>query len=268
MHSSLRVYLIVIITIQHTMSLTLSSKRVTLIRHGCTEANLWLSQAGSTWGCRGFKDDEKYRDSILSPKGIEQCRNLNDRLHSADPPIDLSSVSHLFVSPLTRTLQTATIVFDNTLVSNKLTACPLLRERHYLASDVGTPRIELRTKFPNVNFDKDLNFPSDERAPWWYTHDERKDGPYKEWRPHDKGQSYTEQGEVQTAFDRRMNALYKMLCETDGEHIACVTSWGVIRWLTDGRDFDNCDCVTLEINEIGKNVEKNNAKAVARVSKI
>ena len=229
-------------------------KRITLIRHGMTEANLWLSQPETAWGIPNFSDDLKYLDSILCGKGKQQCECLNSQI--LDNSVDLTTVSRVLVSPLTRTLQTETQIFQDTPLESKLVACSLLRERRYLASDVGKHSSILKTNFPAVDFNDKQFFPHDENSNWWYEHDDTKP-PYVEFRPHSESQTYTAKGEPDVAFEERLNDLFELLSSTpENEHVACVTSWGVIRGLTGGKEFDNCHAKTFVINELDPSLHR------------
>merc|ERR1712086_402665 len=72
-----------------------ASKRITLIRHGQTESNVWMNQPGQRWGDKGFTDAGMY-DTRLTATGEQQARTLNNHLKTEPPP------QLLVVSPLTR----------------------------------------------------------------------------------------------------------------------------------------------------------------------
>ena len=54
-------------------------KQITIIRHGQTEANVWMRQPGNSWGSPGLRDPG-FVDTRLTPEGEAQAIALNERL--------------------------------------------------------------------------------------------------------------------------------------------------------------------------------------------
>ena len=94
----------------------------------------------------------------------------------------LQSLELILVSPLTRALQTLDIGLFKTL-SNEIPilAIPLATERVYLVSDIGTSRLELKKRYPYIDFD--TAFDTNDDSNWYYTPTEQETQNYVEWRP-------------------------------------------------------------------------------------
>lgn len=177
------------------------SKRVVLIRHGCTYMNEHLGIPGNGWGSPGFTDifptakeeeneeDEtrrKYRDSPLSPLGIRQAQSLSNRLRlnffnkqNSDLKNIMNEIDLIVVSPLTRALQTTELGLlpnlkkgnDEEYLSDNappIIALPYAAERLYLISDVGMSTNKLSTRFPWVDFDSGF-ITEEKKQKWWFS---------------------------------------------------------------------------------------------------
>lgn len=256
------------------------SKRVVLIRHGCTYMNEYLSKEGCRWGDPHFtdffepQDHPFYRDSPLSERGKIEALQLKEYLQRTEHGRKLiQDIEIIAISPLQRALQTAEIAviphFTSSSSSQTTTcslddgkkvpviALPLASERVYLISDHGSCKLSLAEKYPFADFNTEFKRFRDE---WWFTVRERIETSddavkaeedyhsftsmsidnYVEWRPNGHGQRYSCHGEPSMAFEERMLALYKWL-EGREENVICLIShWGVMDWLT-GEDFDNCE---------------------------
>lgn len=122
------------------------AKRVHFVRHAQGEHNV----AGEADRANYLKPD--YLDSVLSPLGLEQCENLNAKLREKN---HLHDADLIVVSPMRRTLQTATVCFRHHVGVTPFLALESLREqagRH--PCDNRLPISEHRPAFPHVNFDE------------------------------------------------------------------------------------------------------------------
>lgn len=257
-----------------------SDKKLILIRHGCSEANERLYREGNRWGDPNFTDDTKYIDATLSAKGKEQAQSLlrkSDALHQivqklkdgsltvTDKSKETKSLSNevlIVTSPLTRTIETLSIgilshLNDNNndnAISVRAIAQPLATERIYTSSDTGRPISELEKDFPHIDFTDCHDYDSIQGCSslkeWWYTHNQEKDGRYLEWRPSDESQYYAVPGEPQHAFDDRMSRLFQWIESRMEQTIILVTHWGVIRYITDEEDVENCGVRIIDVNTL------------------
>lgn len=243
------------------------SKTFYFVRHGTTEMNEILLKYD--WHHPEFLDGQVW-DTRLSSNGIQQAITIHDRwlqvlplmtkhhqLHQAKgeedqevlppmpdgnivPEIDFSSIEIVLASPLTRTMQTAHNLFcyKQPLLPPGAPRIvhPLLRERLYMSSDVGRKKQDLMKDFPEWQFDY---LPNDNR-PWWYHHDEQKEGPYHEWRPMIENRAdYACKGEPKEVFYERLKELKTWLFSRPESTLLVIAHWGIIKGLT-GLDFHNC----------------------------
>jgi broad specificity phosphatase PhoE len=253
-------------------------KRIVFIRHGCTYMNEYLSKPGCHFGAPQFtdvftssKDLQKYRDTLLSPRGMLQANSLARRLQQ-EPQLKRTVVDQLelvVVSPLTRALQTLELGLYPSLLSSSsssdsastmipIVALPYAAERCYLISDIGTPRDELKTKFPFVDFESGFDKRTLQQDHcWWFTqeqYEKRNCGgqPYVEWRPNTQGQVYACPGEPEEVFEQRMMQLYQWLEARPESTIGLVSHWGVIRWMLNV-DFRNCEMRVVPFDQVRPN---------------
>jgi broad specificity phosphatase PhoE len=281
-------------------------KRIVLIRHGRTHMNEYLSKPGSRWGDANFTDIfkeeeqlELYRDSPLSRDGIEQAQNLCETLSSTcleqqeQGGAILNNVEIVVSSPLTRTLQTTELALLPHLQGSSseqqqgrrvrrqvpIIALPLATERLYLISDHGSSTMDLRKRFPFVDFETEHG--DDEADEWWFQvvpdkqqgdkgeEEEKKkkkkqsssspplesfryveESNYVEWRPNEEGQTYACHGEPDFHFRSRMVALSDWLANRKESTICLVAHWGVLEWLTGGDDFQNCEMKVIDFDQV------------------
>lgn len=237
-------------------------KRIIWIRHGQTYMNELIGGGGVAYGQPGFTDvfadDElpKYKDSPLSPKGVQQALELKQRLKALNGSDEVASLSLqeiqlVAVSPLTRALQTLELGLQDHLqaLDIPVVALPYATERVYLISDHGKPRAELQLQYPWVDFD--MHFRQKKADdPWHFVPTLGQEAAYKEWRPHGQGQVYACLGEPQDVFDRRMSQLYHWLGTQDAECIAVVCHAGVIEWMTSGDILANCEILVKKFCDL------------------
>jgi broad specificity phosphatase PhoE len=246
------------------------SKRIVFIRHGRTYMNDYIG--GLNYGTPNFSDifpdtpeyNDKYKDSPLTPKGIDQAKNLHSMLQALDDgEVDakknlslsdqdasfLNELELVVVSPLTRALQTMEIALHPVIRHRKLPvmAVPLATERVYLIAEIGKTQSELKKAYSYVDFD--TAFPHDEDAPWYFTPSYELTQNYVEWRPNGEGQVYACLGEPQDYFDRRMSDLYRFLEDRQESTIAVVCHAGVIDWFLQ-EIFENCELRVVKFENL------------------
>lgn len=106
-----------------------SAKYLCLIRHGQGEHNPRSNPLALAFIPAMLK-----RDAKLTGKGKRQADAL--QIPMQHMPFDL-----ICVSPLTRTIETATAAFDGHATPKRL--CPLMCERATMPADMGTPKAEV-----------------------------------------------------------------------------------------------------------------------------
>ena len=110
-----------------------------LIRHAESEANAAIDLYNPTY----------YYDARITTKGKEQARNLHTKIKNID-------FDEYFCSPLTRTMETFSIVFPY----QKPILEPLIREHLYHSCDVGRQPKILKEEFKDFDFSNLSEF-------WW-----------------------------------------------------------------------------------------------------
>jgi broad specificity phosphatase PhoE len=224
-------------------------KRILLIRHGRSLANDMMERPGNRWGDPEFQDDPTLIDSSLSQLGTEQALQLSKVL-STDQ--EIQRLQLVVLSPLTRAIQTHRLGLSPVLPTNvPVLVEPLATERVYTASDIGRSVRELKQEFGKDNIDFGiLDANVDE---WWYQNpSELSQEDIKEWRPHNANQFYCVPGEPWHIFEERMKKLEIWLSQRPETCLALVTHWGVLRYLTGGDEFKNCESrwMTWPINKV------------------
>lgn len=128
------------------------SKNLYCIRHGLAEHNVNYLK----YGCKTFYDPN-FVDTSLVEEGFKQASNLGETwLNKKDPSETGSAISDIelvIVSPLKRTLQTATEIFKDKSVP--IISFELARE-YPIGGHTCNKRSEkeyLMKTFPNINFD-------------------------------------------------------------------------------------------------------------------
>ena len=110
-----------------------------LIRHAESEANAASDLDNPTY----------YYDARITQRGKEQASKLHQKIKNL-------SFDKYFCSPLTRTMQTFSIVFPN----KKPVLEPLIREHLYHSCDVGRQPKILKKEFQDYNFSNLSDY-------WW-----------------------------------------------------------------------------------------------------
>ena len=117
------------------------NKEVYLIRHGESEANVALD----------LDNPNFYYDAKLTSYGKKQAQDTQKKLKNVD--FDL-----VLCSPLTRALQTFSLIFPN--LPQEAVLLPFVREHSLCSSEVGRQPSILAKEFPDFNFDNLKDF-------WW-----------------------------------------------------------------------------------------------------
>jgi broad specificity phosphatase PhoE len=105
-----------------------------LLRHGQSEFNLLFTQ---------LRRDPGIPDPRLTPLGHEQAEAAAEALKH-------EGIRRIIVSPYTRALQTAAPVAR--VLGVPVIVNPIVRERYAFACDIGSPRTELQTAWPEHDF--------------------------------------------------------------------------------------------------------------------
>lgn len=124
--------------------LDVSSKAVLLIRHGQAQHN---PRSDPQWIARTML----YRDSTLTPTGVQQAEAARERLDATGWIEHLEAV---LVSPMTRAVHTTQLIFGERPAPPRR-LWPMLTERAWFVCDRGSPKEELARNQPYVT-----------RAPW------------------------------------------------------------------------------------------------------
>jgi broad specificity phosphatase PhoE len=232
-----------ILTLKEQMTELLKDKEIIFIRHGKTESNEYEEK--HRWGTTRFKDPQLW-DTYLSARGQDQAasvrRTIEDNKNKdANYLNPFDGIELLVSSPLRRALNTAEIIFSDTLQypSVNRVALNLAAERLYFSADVGRPKKDLEQAHPTFCFDM---LPDD--MDWWYSPSADELEKLVEWRPYPELAQYACPGEPAEVFRQRMGRLKEWLLSRTEQKIVVVTHWGVIRALT-GRAVHNCDVVPI-----------------------
>ncbi|KAJ1413068.1 histidine phosphatase superfamily [Ochromonadaceae sp. CCMP2298] len=210
-------------------------KRIIFIRHGTTEMNERMKEV--PWFSPKFVDAGLW-DTRLSEKGAAQAKEVHQCLiDSGESTYKLSTVEALIASPLTRTLQTAELIFGQLLPGIPRISQPLLRERVYLSSEVGRPKSVLEREYPQWDLSALPDTPCVDSV-----------DAYVEWRPPGL---YCVEGEPLSVFVHRMRELKAWLGQRPEDCIAVVAHWGVIKALT-GYEAGNCEIVERTLAQLSE----------------
>ncbi len=112
------------------------------LRHGQSQFNVTYSKT---------KIDPNIPDPELIDMGRDQIRSSAEKLKGKE-------ITHILVSPYTRTLQTAEIVADILKLPIKIES--LVHEHAFFSCDIGSPASRLSRSWPHLDF-KGLN------EQWW-----------------------------------------------------------------------------------------------------
>ncbi len=120
------------------------SKKLFCIRHGTSEHNVRYYEIGEL----AFNEKE---DTKLLAKGIEEARHLGDNWKEID------NIELVLVSPLSRTLETATQIFKNKKVPMIALDCLIEYPQHSELCNKRKAKKDIVDKYPHVNFDRIAN---------------------------------------------------------------------------------------------------------------
>jgi broad specificity phosphatase PhoE len=175
-----------------------------LIRHGQSEFNA------------AHKDGEKdplIFDAPLTDKGRRQAADIRAIVAALN-------IRHVITSPLTRAIQTAAIVFEDTAPIS-VAAGP--HEQLVHSCDVGRQPDDLREDFPSLFFDH-------LQDNWWHQGPKNEDGVPVE---------------PEETFLRRISAFSGSLAEIKTRPVAIVGHGNAFKALT-GQMMDNCEIVRFQ----------------------
>lgn len=193
-------------------------KRVALIRHGQGWHNKSWRYGGLAW----IGNILTTQDVTLRPEGQAQARAVREDM-DAEPQHALRDVEAVLVSPLSRTIETATLIFD-TLPRVRFALCPLASERCLATCDRGTPKSELLERWPHVREWEGV----DELDEVWWPADRTF---AQELRPDDRAQQ-----------------LLRALARRPEGAVAVVGHHGFFHLLT-GRHLKNCEVLWCTLRE-------------------
>lgn len=117
------------------------TKEIYLIRHAQSEANAALD----------LDDPTFYYDAKITQHGREQALIAKEKLKTIDFEL-------MICSPLTRTLQTFSLIFPKPIPNTII--LPFVREHLVHSCDVGRQPSILKKEFPHFNFNNVKNY-------WW-----------------------------------------------------------------------------------------------------
>ena len=160
------------------------NKTLYCIRHGTALHNVLFWDYGS-------EVYQKYRDTPLVAKGVEEAKKLGKTWKEID------NIELILVSPLLRTLQTASHIFENKNIPMLALDCIMEYPQGY--SDICNHRktiVELKPCYPNIDFSY-IN--------------KKKDI----WRP-DRDETINE-------LNSRINELKKFIKSRNEKHIAIIS---------------------------------------------
>ncbi|KAJ1492634.1 histidine phosphatase superfamily [Baffinella frigidus] len=220
-----------------SMSLNMA-KEITFVRHGVTEMNEFLGK--KSYGSTGF-EDPGYYDTRLTPRGMNQATELNKVLRGEHEEGG-QQMELLVASPLHRTLHTATLAFGG-LEHIPRVVNPMVRERMWLSSDVGSDPEALQAEFGEHGWDC-----SALPKRWWYHNDNW--AKETEWRAPGK---YVHAGEPEAPFRERLQAFKGWLAARPETHITVVSHWGAIYGLT-GLSLENCQVARVRLSELREDI--------------
>lgn len=125
-------------------------KRIIFMRHGQSEYNKWREKSTCNLPCF-YRNKPSNHDPQLSETGRKQAETAFFGF-TQGKSLEKQAFDAIFVSPLTRALQTCEIFLRNFKEKTDVFACDLLRERMDYACDIGTKLSILRENFKNVDF--------------------------------------------------------------------------------------------------------------------
>lgn len=168
-----------------------------LIRHGQSHFNVHY---GAT------RQDPGIVDPGLTEDGVTQAQ-------TASRALARHGIRKIIASPYSRTLQTAEIIAEG--LGLAITVDSLVRERAYFTCDIGSPRSQLTTDWPDIEF-------GDLPEQWW------------------------PDSESEDELHGRCQKFRTAMAEAaDWSRVLVVTHWGFIRGLT-GQEVQNAAIVPFD----------------------
>jgi len=170
-----------------------------LIRHGQSEFNKVHIKGGP---------DPMVWDAPLTALGCEQARQARDKIAELE-------IEQVLVSPLTRAIQSAELIFNGIA---PIRVIPDHRELLTHSCDVGVSATVLRHKFPQLSFDGLPEL-------WWHQGAKNKDGVPVE--PHN-------------LFQERIDVFAEQIADMQERRVAIVGHGNVFKALA-GFEMRNCE---------------------------
>ena len=224
-------------------------KSIFFVRHGQSEYNHWREQSCCNLPIFYLNKSTNY-DPKLTEKGHKQAEKASETLISLlnEHKITIDTV---FVSPLTRALETFIHLEENLTQKNKelrVFAMDLIRERMDFPCDIGSKKEKIIEEFG-----KKVDFRYLSQENWWRLREKSE----KEGFIHEKNISENKEN----VFFRVFLFILTVLLDEKANNILMVSHQNVFqclfrRFRVFGGKIRNCECRRLEKEELGKFIEK------------
>lgn len=146
------------------LSQRIEQKKIFFIRHAESSYNQWRKEHFYNWSIF-YKNQESNYDAQITPKGVQQCRELLSALQANQ---EITQFDAVYISPLLRALQTFQQISPCKLVksSTKIYCTDLIRERLDTACDIGHDIKTLKQFLASNKLDQiNTTFMTDDQ--WW-----------------------------------------------------------------------------------------------------
>lgn len=224
-------------------------KSIFFIRHGESEYNRWREQSCCNLPIFYLNKSTNY-DPKLTEKGHKQAEKASETLNSMLNEYKIT-VDTVFVSPLTRALETFMHLEENLTQKNqnlRVFALDLIREKMDYPCDIGSRKEKILEKFGKK---ADFRYLSQEN--WWRISEKSE----KEAFFHEKNISENKE----SVFLRVFLFILTALLDEKANNILVVSHQNVFqclfrRFRVFGGKIRNCETRRLENEDLGKFIEK------------